>query len=154
MYYGGSFYAQRFYSNTALRPNVDVTILPKGEKRATVINGIENVGYAKSKHPEELKKFLLFLGGKEAATIQAATGAVIPAYENTQQAWVDSMPEFHLQSFLDQLPYAVIYPVSANTSVWNTLEDTDLAPAWQLTSPVKDAADTLAQGMNAALKKE
>ncbi|WP_420367059.1 ABC transporter substrate-binding protein [Curtobacterium sp. L1-20] len=154
MYYGGSFYAQRFYENKTLRPNVDVTTLPKGEKTATVINGIQNVGYSKSKHPAELKKFLLFLGGKKAADIQAATGAVIPAYEGTQSAWVKSMPQFHLQSFLDQVPDSVVYPVSANTSVWNDLEDKDLTPAWQLQEPIKDAADKLATGMNKALKNE
>jgi multiple sugar transport system substrate-binding protein len=154
MYYGGSFYANRFYTNTALRSKIDVTVLPKGAKRATVINGLQNVGYAKSKHPEELKKFLLFLGGKQAAEIQAATGAVIPAYEGTQQAWVKSMPEFNLQSFLDEVPYSVVYPVSANTSVWNAFEDSDLPAAWDGTSTVKDAADKLATQMNEALAKE
>jgi multiple sugar transport system substrate-binding protein len=154
MYYGGSFYATRFYQNAALRPDVDVTILPKGEKRATTINGIENVGYAKSKHPEQLKKFLLFLGGKEAAQIQAATGAVIPAYAGTQDAWVKSMPDFDVQSFLDQVPDSVVYPISGNTAVWNAYEDKDLAPAWELKSSVKDAADELATEMNQALSKE
>ena len=154
MYYGGSFYAQRFYENSALRSKVNVTILPKGEKRATVINGIQNVGYSKSKHPEELKKFLVFLGGKKAAEIQASTGAVIPAYENTQQAWVSSMPEFNLQAFLDQIPDSVVYPVSANTAVWNKFEETDLAPAWEGKESVKDASDKLADQMNDALAKE
>ena len=105
---------------------------PSAVPAATVINGIQNVGFAKTKHPEELKKFLLFLGSEEAANIQAATGAVIPAYENTQGGWVESMPEFNLQVFLDQIPDSVVYPVSANTSVWNALEDELLAPAWQL----------------------
>lgn len=154
MYYGGSFYAQRFYDNEALRGKVDVTVLPEGAQRATVINGIQNVGFAKSKHPEELKKFLLFLGGKEAAEIQAATGAVIPAYENTQQAWVDAMPEFNLQAFLDEVPYGVVYPVSANTSAWNQLEDEYLPPAWNGEKSVEDAADALAEAMNEALAKE
>jgi multiple sugar transport system substrate-binding protein len=154
MYYGGSFYANRFYENVDLRSKIDVTVLPTGAERATVINGLQNVGYSKSKHPEELKKFLLFLGGKEAAEIQAATGAVIPAYENTQQGWVDSMPEFNLQSFLDEIPYSVVYPVSANTSVWNAFEDEELATAWNGTASVKDAADKLAAKMNEALAAE
>ncbi|MFT4028554.1 MAG: sugar ABC transporter substrate-binding protein [Protaetiibacter sp.] len=154
MYYGGSFYAQRFYENEALREKVDVTVLPEGAQRATVINGIQNVGYAKTEHPEELTKFLLFLGGEEAAEIQAATGAVIPAYENTQQAWVDSMPEFDLQVFLDETAYGVTYPVSANTSVWNALEDEYLPAAWNGEQSVADAADALATAMNEALAKE
>ncbi|PYC64314.1 sugar ABC transporter substrate-binding protein [Micromonospora arborensis] len=154
MYYGGSFYAQRFHENTALRSKVDVTVLPKGETRATVINGIQNVGYAKSKHPEQLRKFLLFLGGEEAAKIQAATGAVIPAYKDTQQAWVTSMPEFNLKAFLDEIPYGVVYPVSANTAVWNKFEEDSLAPAWEGKQSVPEAAGKLAREMNEALAKE
>jgi multiple sugar transport system substrate-binding protein len=154
MYYGGSFYAQRFYDNAELRPNVDVTVLPQGAERATVINGIQNVGFAGTEHPEELKRFLLFLGGEEAAEIQAATGAVIPAYEGTQQAWVDSMPEFNLQAFIDEVPYGVVYPVSADTAAWNTLEDQYLPPAWNGTETVQEAADKLATAMNGVLAKE
>lgn len=154
MYYGGSFYAQRFYDNPDLRAKIDVTVLPAGEQRATVINGIQNVGFASSEHPDELKTFLLFLGSKEAAEIQAATGAVIPAYENTQQAWVDSMPEFNLQAFLDQVPDGVVYPVSADTAAWNALEDEFLPAAWNGTTSVEEAANSLAAAMNDALAKE
>ena len=154
MYYGGSFYAQRFYDNAELRAKVDVTVLPQGAQRATVINGIQNVGYAGTKHPEELKKFLLFLGSKQAAEIQAATGAVIPAYEGTQQAWVDAMPEFNLQAFIDEIPYGVVYPVSADTAAWNALEDQHLPAAWNGTETVADAANTLAGAMNEALANE
>jgi multiple sugar transport system substrate-binding protein len=154
MYYGGSFYATRFYENAALRSKIDVTVLPKGEKSATVINGIQNVGYAKSKHPEQLRELLLFLGGEEAAKIQAETGAVIPAYRNTQQAWVDSMPEFNLKAFLDQVPDSVVYPVSANTAVWNEFEEKHLNAAWEGKQTVRQAAGSLAAEMNEALAKE
>lgn len=154
MYYGGSFYASRFYEDAKLRGEIDVTVLPKGEKRATVINGIQNVGYGKTKHPEELKKFLLFLGGEKAAKIQADTGAAIPAYENTQQAWIDSMPEFALKNFINQVPDSVVYPVSKNTPAWNELEDKLLAPAWELSESVPDAANALAEAMNKVLAKE
>lgn len=154
MYYGGSFYAQRFYDNAELRAKVDVTLLPIGEQRATVINGIQNVGFAGSEHPEELAQFLIFLGGQEAAEIQAATGAVIPAYENTQQGWVDSMPEFNLQAFMDSAEFGVVYPVSADTAAWNALEDEYLPAAWDGTESVEDAADALAAAMNEALALE
>jgi multiple sugar transport system substrate-binding protein len=154
MYYGGSFYASRFYQNKDLQPNVDVTVLPTGATRATIINGIQNVGAAKSAHPAELAKFLLFLGGEEAAKIQAATGAVIPAYTNTQQGWIDSMPNFNLKAFMDEIPYSVVYPVSGNTSAWNDVETADLTPVWQLTTSVKDGADALAKGMNEKLAAE
>ncbi|MGO1629201.1 MAG: ABC transporter substrate-binding protein, partial [Microbacterium sp.] len=154
MYYGGSFYAQRFYDNAELRDKIDVAVLPAGDERATVINGIQNVGYAGSEHTEELEKFLVFLGSEEAAAIQAETGAVIPAYEGTQQAWVDAMPEFNLQAFIDQVPDGVVYPVSANTAAWNALEDEMLPDAWNGAKPVSEVADELAAAMNDALAKE
>jgi multiple sugar transport system substrate-binding protein len=154
MYYGGSFYANRFYDNKKLLPNINVAKLPTGKTDAVTINGIQNVGYSKTKHPAELSKFLLFLGGKQAAEIQADTGTVIPAYKGTQEAWVKSMPDIDAQVFLDQVPNAVLYPVSANTSVWNDEEYADLTPAWQGTESVQDAANKLAKDMNAALAKE
>jgi multiple sugar transport system substrate-binding protein len=154
MYYGGSFYAKRFYDNEALRAKVDVTELPAGAKKATVINGIQNVGYAQSAHPNELKKFLIYLGSEEAAKIQAATGAVIPAYTGTQKAWVDSMPDFNLQSFMDSTAFSVPYPVSKNTAVWNEYEMTELTKAWQLEESVADAANALSTQMDKALTEE
>lgn len=154
MYYGGSFYAQRFYDNAELRESIDVTVLPAGEQRATVINGIQNVGYAGSDHPAEVKEFLLFLGSEKAAKLQAETGAVIPAYEGTQQAWVDAMPEFNLKAFIDQVPEGVVYPVSANTAAWNALEDEMLPDAWNGVKPVSEVGDELADAMNDALSEE
>ncbi|MGO3175104.1 MAG: ABC transporter substrate-binding protein, partial [Microbacterium gubbeenense] len=140
--------------NAELRDKIDVAVLPAGDERATVINGIQNVGYAGSEHTEELEKFLVFLGSEEAAAIQAETGAVIPAYEGTQQAWVDAMPEFNLQAFIDQVPDGVVYPVSANTAAWNALEDEMLPDAWNGAKPVSEVADELAAAMNDALAKE
>jgi multiple sugar transport system substrate-binding protein len=64
------------------------------------------------------------------------------------------MPEFNLKSFLDEIPYSVVYPVSANTAVWNKFEDDDLAPAWDGKASIKDAADKLAKQMNEALAAE
>ncbi len=52
---------------------------PNGERK-TVIHGIANVMSAKSKNPEAAAAFLAFLGGKDAALIQAKAGAANPAY--------------------------------------------------------------------------
>lgn len=154
MYYGGSFFANRFYANPDLKANADVTVLPEGRQRGVVINGIQNVGYAQTEHPQELADFLLFLGGERAAQIQAETGAVLPAYAGTQQAWVESMPEFDVQVFLDQVPDAVVFPVSANTAAWQDLETELLAPAWQLEQDPAEATQALAQAMDAELADE
>lgn len=118
------------------------------------IHGPANVAYAKTKHPKDAAAFLAFLGSKEAAEIGAKQGGVIPAFNNTQQAWVDANPEFHLKAFLDEVPYAVPFPTSKNTSAWMNQEATTFAPAWDGKTDVEAAAQKMAGLMNTALNKE
>lgn len=103
MYWGGSWDANAFAQNANTKDDVDVTVLPEGVKRATVIHGLANVVYAKTAHPQQAEKFVEFLGSQQAAEIEADTGTVIPAFNDTQQAWVKSYPQYDLQSFLDEL---------------------------------------------------
>ncbi|GIH25872.1 sugar ABC transporter substrate-binding protein [Acrocarpospora phusangensis] len=154
MYFSGAYWALRFYKNAELKGKVDVAPLPQGVKRATVTSGIGNAGYAGSKHPEELKKFLTFLGGTKAAEIQAATGTVLPAYKGTQQPWLDSMPEFKLQVFIDAIDYSVPLPVAGNTAEWQGLAAQYLAPAWDGTKPVEAAAKEYQDAVDQVLAKK
>jgi multiple sugar transport system substrate-binding protein len=154
MYWGGSWDAKEFSGNDATKNGVDVAPLPAGVKKATIIHGLANVVFAHTSHPAQAEKFAAFLGSQQAAQIEADTGTVIPAYNGTQQSWVKAYPQYHLQSFLDQLPDAVPYPISKNTAAWNTLETTDLTKAWDGSEPIDKAAGDLATAMNAALAKE
>jgi multiple sugar transport system substrate-binding protein len=153
MYYGGSWDAAEFTTNSYTKAKVDVAVLPKGVKQATVIHGVANVIGQKSPHKAQAWKFVQYLGSKDAAEVEAKAG-VIPAFNGTQQAWVQAHPELHLQSFLDELSYAVPYPVSRNTAAWNELETTYLTPAWNQREDVSSAATKLAAAMNDALAKE
>ena len=86
--------------------DADVAPLPAGPdgKKATVINGLANVIYAKTtENSEAAWEFVQYLGGKDANEIQAKTGTVIPAYNGLSATWVASTPQYHLQSFIDQL---------------------------------------------------
>lgn len=154
MYFSGAYWALRFHNNADLKGKVDVAPLPQGVKRATVTSGIGNAGYAGSKHPEELKKFLAFLGGTKAAEIQAATGTVLPAYKGTQQPWLDAMPEFKLQVFLDAVDYSVPLPVAGNTAEWQGLAAQYLAPAWEGAKPVEEAAKEYQTAVDQVLAKQ
>lgn len=154
MYQSGAYWAKRFYDDKAFRPKVGVAPLPQDKQRATVTSGILNAGYAKSKHPEQLKKWLLFLGGQEAAEIQGKTGAVLPAYAGTEQTWVDSMPEFKLGIFIEASKYAQPLPVSDNSAAWTPLEAEKLAPAWEGKQSVEEAAKQLTEAVNAKLAQE
>ncbi|SDD75069.1 ABC transporter substrate-binding protein [Glycomyces harbinensis] len=140
MYFSGSFWAQRLYGDEAFRANVGVAPLPTGQQRASMISGILNAGYAGTEHPEELAEFLIFASGEEAAKIQGESGAVLPAYEGTQQTWLDSMPEFDLQVFVDAVEYSVPLPISGNAAEWTGLEGEYLTPAWNGEQSAADAA--------------
>src|SRR6266498_2673763 len=130
MYWGGSWDAAEFSTNDYTKTKVDVAPLPKGQKQATIIHGLANVVSAKTTHPAQAWQFVKFLGSQQSAEILGQHG-VIPAYNGTQNAWVTAHAEFHLQAFLDQLAYAVPYPVSKNTAAWQELETKYLTPAWR-----------------------
>src|SRR5581483_1046032 len=122
--------------------------------RATVIHGLGNVINANTQPATEAWEFVQFLGSQRAADIPADTATVIPAYNGTQTAWVKAFPQFHLQSYLDDLAYAVPYPVSKNTAAWNTDETKILSDVWAEKISVDDGAKQLAQQMNQILAQE
>jgi multiple sugar transport system substrate-binding protein len=152
MYISGAYWALKIYDNKDIAADVDVAPLPKGVKRATVTSGIENVGYIGTKHPAETKKFLLFASGKEAAKIQAKSGAVLPAYKGTAQTWMDAMPKFkNLQVFIDAEKYSVPLPVQGNAAEWQGLQTKYLTPAWDGQQSAADAAKAYADAIDAVL---
>lgn len=154
MYYSGSWFAGRFNKNAATKDTIDVAPLPAGKNKAVVTHGGTNVVSAKSKHTDAAWKFVRFLGSKEAADIIGGSGAVIPAYAGTQQAWVDSAPQFKLQIFIDQLAISFPYPASKNTAAWMDEEVKILTKAWTGEVTADEAAKELAAKMNAALAQE
>ncbi|MFI5084821.1 MAG: ABC transporter substrate-binding protein [Actinomycetales bacterium] len=135
--------------------DASVVPLPSGTQKATVIHGLANVVSAKSKNMQAAEAFQAFLGTKAAALTQADMGAANPAFNGTQQAFVDSVPSFNIKVFEDAAnQYALPFPVSKNTAAWNQLE-TDLLPdAFSGKKPVADVAKDLADKMNALLAKE
>ncbi|MEV6415802.1 sugar ABC transporter substrate-binding protein [Kribbella sp. NPDC051718] len=152
MYVSGAYWALKLYDNKAIRAKVDVAPLPTGVKQATVTSGIENVGYAGTKHPEETKKFLLFASGEEAANIQAKSGAVLPAYKGTEKTWMNAMPEFkNLQTFIDAKAYSVPLPVQGNAAEWQGLQAKYLTPAWDGKTSVADATAQYADAIDKVL---
>lgn len=154
MYYGGSWLQSEFAKNEYTKDKVDVAVLPQGKKRATIIHGLGNVISAGTKNPKEAWEFLKFLGSKEAADIQAQTGTVIPAFKNTQDAWVKANPKFHLQLLLDEVNYSVAYPTSKDTPKWQDAETKILTKVWSGEMSVDDGAKELASQMNQILQAE
>ncbi|WP_156332240.1 extracellular solute-binding protein, partial [Clostridium paraputrificum] len=98
-------------------------VLPQGKTRGTVFNGLGNSVSAKTKNPEAAWKFVEFLGSEKANKIQAESGAAIPAYEGTSEAWTKSNDKFNLSVFTEMLDYATIKPYIKNNSKWETEEN-------------------------------
>jgi multiple sugar transport system substrate-binding protein len=150
----GSWNQIEFALNEYTKDKVDVAPLPQGKKRATVINGLGSVIAATTDHPEEAWLFSKFLGSKEAADIQASYGAVMPAFNGTQQPFVDSNPNFNLQVFVDEAEYSVPYPVSIETRKWQQIEIDHFKRAWNGEISVEEAAKLVTEDGNKVLAEE
>ena len=119
-----------------------------------MIHGVGNVANAKSPHVAEAKAFAAFASGEEAAEIQAETGTVIPAFNGTQQGWVDALPQYDLQVYIDALDSAVPYPVSKSTSAWTSIESEVLSQVWSGAVAPAEGLKDLAEQMQTALDAE
>ena len=153
MMYTGSWNAIAFAQNAYTKDKVDVTVMPKGKTRATVIHGVGVAVYANTKYPTQAMEFADFMGSQDAADIQAATGTIIPAYNGTQTAWIKAYSQFHVQSFLDELPYAVPYPTSNNTTTWQDVQNNVLTQVWQGQLTPAAGGKEIATQMNQILSK-
>lgn len=134
-------------------PDLDVAVVPQGKKRAVAIHGLANVIAANTKHKDAAWKFVQFLGSKEAADIYAKTGTVIPAFNGTQDAWKESVPNLNLQAFIDGAEYSVPLPSAKNTGqIWQYEIDI-LKKAWSEEVSVEDAVKELTKKAEEALAK-
>lgn len=150
----GSWSTSEFLGMDALKGKIDVTVLPKKDKRATVIHGIGNVIYSKTKYPEQAWKFVKFLGDKEAMEIQGKDGVDIPAYKPATSTFVDSNKDINLKVFVDELDYSVMYPCSQKTAEWQQLEGDYMKQIWAGKVTPEEGCKKLAAEMNKVLASE
>lgn len=155
MLYDGSWMAIKYgKTNEYTKDKVDVAVLPKGVKRAVVIHGLGNCINANTKNPDEAWLFVQYLGGKEAANVQAEAGTVLPAFKGTQELWIKSIPNLNLKVFVDMLSYAAPVPVSIDSKKWMDVETKYLKQAWAGEITAEDAAKKIATEMNVILEME
>lgn len=153
MIWSGNWSAAVF-KDSPVKDSIRTSPLPKGAEVANVIHGIGNAMSADGGNKGAAAAFLAFLGGEKANIIQAEEGAANPAHEGTATAYVESLPEFDLQMFIDNAADARPYPVSKNTNAWLSLE-TDYFPrilSGEL--EVEAGLSELAEKMNQALADE
>lgn len=153
MFFDGSWFRAGL-KGTGPENSTIVLPLPVGEKQATVIHGLTNAVAAGSKNLAAARAFQTFLASKQAQEQQGDLGAVIPAFNGTQAAFVQSLPTADLQVFIDAAEYAQPLPISKNTAAWNTFETNLLPAAFDGTETVSSVLREVASKMNAALAKE
>ena len=135
-------------------PDLNVAVVPKGKQRAVAIHGLSNVIAANTKHKDAAWKFVQFLSSKEAAEVYAKTGTVIPAYNGTQDAWMQSVPTLNLKAFIDGVEYSVPLPsVKSTGEIWQYETDV-LKKAWSEEESIEDAVKELTKKANEALSKK
>ncbi len=96
MTFGGSWnlgtYAEAFGDSLGIAP------LPIMKERKTISHCLSWVGASSTKHPEEVKKFLAYLGSYDAQALTA--DVVIPAYEGCDALWAAKFEGYNTEAFL------------------------------------------------------
>ncbi|WP_026820759.1 ABC transporter substrate-binding protein [Arthrobacter castelli] len=153
MYYGGSWRAPQW--RQANMDAVDLALLPSGPVgRQCTVHGMSYAVAAGSANPHDAWNLLKFLTNQESQALFARAGILIPAHADSQNIWLESMPEYNLNAFIEMLDHAMPYPVSENTQTWQTQAIEILAQAWAGHESMETAAEELAAKMNESLAVE
>jgi multiple sugar transport system substrate-binding protein len=140
--------------DSPVKDQLDVAPVLHGKEEGNVIHGIGNAMSARSRHKPAASAFLAFLGSEKAGRIQGAAGAANPAFIGTNGTFLDALPDFDLEVFIDAADTAKPYPVSQNTSAWNQLEELLYPKIIGGPGTVEENAQDLADRMNGVLADE
>lgn len=150
MYQSGSW-QRNAMAESVVADDVAVVPMPVGKREATIIHGLSNMVSASSDNIQAAQALQAYLATEEAQILAGQEGAGIPAFNGTQQAFVDSIPGYDLQVFLDAVDYSFPYPVTEDTAAWASLEAELLPDAFSGTRPVDDVNADLASQVSAIL---
>ena len=153
LYLSGNWEAA-LLQESPVREHLGVAPMIHGAQEANVIHGIGCAMSARSRHKPAASAFLAFLGSEEANRIQAEAGAANPAFLGTNEAYIDAIPEFSLDVFVDAAETALPYPASQNTNAWLQLEELLFPKILGGEESIEDGARELADRMNGVLADE
>ncbi len=153
LYLSGNWEAA-LLQDSPVREHLGVAPLIHGAEEANIIHGIGCAMSARSRHKPAASAFLAFLGSEEAHRIQAEAGAANPAFLGTNDAYVEAIPEFSLDVFVDAAETALAYPASQNTSAWLQLEELLFPKILGGDGRLEDSAAELAERMDGVLADE
>lgn len=82
------------------------------------------------------------------------SGFSIPAYQEAESLWVESIPSINLKVFTDSLEFGVPYPISKDTEKWQNVEVKEFKEAFLGKKSIDEAAETVQKEMDEILKNE
>jgi len=82
----------------AFGESLGIAPLPIMKERKTISHCLSWVGAASTKYPEEVKKFLAYMGSYDAQALTA--DVVIPAYEGCDELWAKKFEGYNTAAFL------------------------------------------------------
>lgn len=152
----GSWNLSGFASSEIMTENFDCAVLPASNDgtRATIFNGLGNAIAANCAHPDEAWRWIEYLSSKEGQERQAELGIAISAFNGTADKFAEKYPMFNTKCYIDMVDYAVIYPHSDQTSIWESKAFELLKGAYAGKEDTAAAAEKTAAMMNEALAAE
>jgi multiple sugar transport system substrate-binding protein len=148
----GSWMLDYFTSIEGL--NVDIAPMPKGVQRGSIAASMGYSIASHTSHPDEAWKFLQFMGGKEANTIQAEMGAAISVYEGTGDLFAARFPDVNAQVFVDAMEYGSgSYMQEPSRPLWVTEEQDTLREIWAGTANPQTVLPQLAERINTVIEQ-
>lgn len=131
--------------------NCDVAPLPQGKQRAGLSGGMGYSIAANTEHPDEALRFVEWLAGEEANTIEAQSGAAIPDYAGTQSAWVEMFPDINAQVFVDAFAYGYSTQYCRGHAEWMDAENQYTNEIMSGTMTAEEGCKELAEQVNSII---
>lgn len=137
-----------------LGDDLGVAPLPKGKQKATIVHGLSWAMNGKTKHEELAWELMKKLSGEKAGKFMGESGFSIPAYQEAETIWIESIPSLDLQVFTDSLAFGVPYPVSENTQKWQDTEVKEFKNYFLGKTSIDEAAEKVQKEMDKILESE
>lgn len=152
MYLSGNYMIMSY--NKTLEGKYGIAKRPAFNGKDTdIINGLGFSVSAVTKYPEEAQDFALWMGGKEAQTIQGKSGTVISARNDCQELFLDTHKDLKLQVFLDNVPNTYLLPHCKSTAELGKVEKVYLDQVWEGKMELKDAGEKIKKEQDIILDK-
>ncbi|MDE7186402.1 MAG: extracellular solute-binding protein [Lachnospiraceae bacterium] len=150
MNFAGSWMLTEYLNVDTL--NFGVAELPAGKEKGVICSGMAFSVAANAKNPEAALKLVEYLGSEEAQTIEAQSGVAIPAYNGTQQPWIDQF-DVDVSAFVTCAAYGHTSPgFTTSTSAAGSVLDEYMPQVFSLTMPVDEAMKTITEKINESLQ--